>query len=887
MHEYTHRQLSAMDLTVGVASLNQYLVQSFGSPTDVTSFIGPFDVAQYFPQFQMGCGHCANQRVTRLLYAFARRFIGGVIRREDRSRLGSAVRYLIRGDSDSPVDSQIGYIFVWVAIQNGWETDELSCFGPYLLNWTVSGSLTETLGLDFLEANRRVMGNALLAFDRLSELEEVRGGALEVQRITNDVLNGTQETAMATLLNLVAEGRGFSRPMRLYASRLDREGTVEESLVWYQFLRESNNVTWTYLYPIFAAHGREKVTVPDQVRRFVADGTQRAIPDFTLTRLLEYAAASGDKAFGGEVLDRVLGSMHPGEYRISMIAVRFYVLTNDRHRLRQLGENTVFMSSADGQLLDYLASVRGEIAPSAQGLMNDILDFVRAWPNRANFLLLVRAIVFSESGDPTFVAALPGRLEAFLNEHPNPNDSIRNALVRSIFELKLVLKTLGPQLEASISRFLPEELSLSNKLFGLVRSEWHSSTPILDDYEAVGNAVLRSVLDVYVSNPDAGVGIDVVTFVLTLMASRQHSPTSDLLASMYARGLTTEDPEHLVALVKISHDSFPDAAAIAVGKATRNLFYAQPSGYLARDFARLAIQAGVTLDSRSAALYLQQDWKSGEFGDANALEGLPSESWSQLSVIFEEVMHELNQPLSGLTNRIQGMKRAGYQNIGQDNWDKSIDVLESLTRHIADRIYSYQSITADEGVARRFNIAKLVAEVVENQQSLAAELGVAIIVNDSYLRDSRWVFGAPMQFRIAFQNLLRNASKALTQVNRDRQISIDLFNPRQNDALVYVRVRDNGPGIPPDQQARIFDKGFTTKLGHGLGLGLALAASTVTASGGILKLERSDDAGSEFVIVLPSSANSTEISSAGIDLAGTEDESYEVESIEEMENYRE
>jgi signal transduction histidine kinase len=144
-----------------------------------------------------------------------------------------------------------------------------------------------------------------------------------------------------------------------------------------------------------------------------------------------------------------------------------------------------------------------------------------------------------------------------------------------------------------------------------------------------------------------------------------------------------------------------------------------------------------------------------------------------------------------------------------------------------------------------------------------------------------------MQFRIAFQNLLRNATKALTQVDRDRRIDIELFNPRQNDELVYVRVRDNGPGIPIEQQTRIFEKGFTTKLGHGLGLGLSLAASAVSASGGILKLERSDRAGTEFVIVLPASLNATTPGTQEVELGEIEEQEANLMQIEEMENYSE
>jgi two-component system, NtrC family, sensor kinase len=70
---------------------------------------------------------------------------------------------------------------------------------------------------------------------------------------------------------------------------------------------------------------------------------------------------------------------------------------------------------------------------------------------------------------------------------------------------------------------------------------------------------------------------------------------------------------------------------------------------------------------------------------------------------------------------------------------------------------------------------------------------------------------------------------------------------------VFVRIADNGPGIPPEIQARIFETFFTTKpVGKGTGLGLAISHQIVTEKHqGKLNLRSEPGAGTEFEVLLP------------------------------------
>ncbi|MFZ5761217.1 MAG: cache domain-containing protein [Thermodesulfobacteriota bacterium] len=75
----------------------------------------------------------------------------------------------------------------------------------------------------------------------------------------------------------------------------------------------------------------------------------------------------------------------------------------------------------------------------------------------------------------------------------------------------------------------------------------------------------------------------------------------------------------------------------------------------------------------------------------------------------------------------------------------------------------------------------------------------------------------------------------------------------KNDAAVRISVRDNGPGIAPELQTRIFTPYFTTREG-GSGLGLAIAYSIAKKHGGALTVDSAPGKGTVFHLMLPAAA---------------------------------
>jgi two-component system, NtrC family, sensor kinase len=114
------------------------------------------------------------------------------------------------------------------------------------------------------------------------------------------------------------------------------------------------------------------------------------------------------------------------------------------------------------------------------------------------------------------------------------------------------------------------------------------------------------------------------------------------------------------------------------------------------------------------------------------------------------------------------------------------------------------------------------------------------------------IMGNGNQIEQVLINMMINAQQAMD--GNAGNISIGSYITESGD--VQVRIKDDGPGMPKEIQAKIFEPFFTTKAaGKGTGLGLSVSYGIIKDHKGEIKLESETGGGTEFIITFPAGSN--------------------------------
>ncbi|WJW74578.1 ATP-binding protein [Thiohalobacter sp. IOR34] len=141
-----------------------------------------------------------------------------------------------------------------------------------------------------------------------------------------------------------------------------------------------------------------------------------------------------------------------------------------------------------------------------------------------------------------------------------------------------------------------------------------------------------------------------------------------------------------------------------------------------------------------------------------------------------------------------------------------------------------------------FDCAALFASVEAAMQAELAAGGARLQVEDR--SGGCLLQGNPELLAGALANLVSNSLQA------DGTTRIRIEAGSGTDGGVWIRVSDDGPGIPPALRERIFQPFFTTRP-NGTGLGLALVQSLVRSHGGAIELEDDETQGASFMLRFP------------------------------------
>jgi len=173
---------------------------------------------------------------------------------------------------------------------------------------------------------------------------------------------------------------------------------------------------------------------------------------------------------------------------------------------------------------------------------------------------------------------------------------------------------------------------------------------------------------------------------------------------------------------------------------------------------------------------------------------------------------------------------------------KTVDRLRHLERLIEDMLLFVRGAkVGSEPVL----LSELLREAQQTMEPHALACGLKFEFSDACGEQA--VRGDRQALVSALLSLLENAVQACKQGGRIRLAA------SISGAQAVIRVADDGAGIAPEAQARLFEPFFTTRSG-GTGLGLAIVRAVAEAHGGKVAASSVPGAGSEFVLWLPLAA---------------------------------
>jgi len=212
--------------------------------------------------------------------------------------------------------------------------------------------------------------------------------------------------------------------------------------------------------------------------------------------------------------------------------------------------------------------------------------------------------------------------------------------------------------------------------------------------------------------------------------------------------------------------------------------------------------------------------------------------------------HELRTPLNAVLgfSDLLADERYGPLNVRQRRY---VDHIHTGGKHLLKLISDILDLSKIEAGRMELTredlaVAPAFAEVINTLYPLAEKKSQALL---QQVEPNLHVHADAMRFKQVLTNLVGNAIKFTPEGGR-----IELVG-RQVGDQVRMEVRDNGPGIPVEQQQRIFEAFFrlarTGSATEGTGLGLAITARLVELHGSKLDIESKPGDGACFYFSLP------------------------------------
>jgi two-component system nitrogen regulation sensor histidine kinase NtrY len=217
------------------------------------------------------------------------------------------------------------------------------------------------------------------------------------------------------------------------------------------------------------------------------------------------------------------------------------------------------------------------------------------------------------------------------------------------------------------------------------------------------------------------------------------------------------------------------------------------------------------------------------------------DAWKEVA---RRIAHEIKNPLTPIKLSAERLERKFGPVVADPVFTQCTGLIVKQVEHLQEMVREFSSF------------AKL-PEVTLTAGRIEPLLQESISVFSNSHASIRWVLRAEEVPLVmldreamgrAIYNILLNAAEVLAD-QKDGRVETVLY-ARKRKGRIYIEISDNGSGIKPEEQSRMFEPYYSTKR-SGTGLGLAIVKSIISDHHGHIRVKPNEPVGTTFVIELP------------------------------------
>ncbi|NOZ54874.1 MAG: PAS domain S-box protein [Gammaproteobacteria bacterium] len=222
---------------------------------------------------------------------------------------------------------------------------------------------------------------------------------------------------------------------------------------------------------------------------------------------------------------------------------------------------------------------------------------------------------------------------------------------------------------------------------------------------------------------------------------------------------------------------------------------------------------------------------------------------NMLGEMTSEIAHELNQPLTAISNYCAaGLRLHKVGKLATEEIPKFLSEIIGQVERANQIIRHLRDFTQKRELQlKKLNLNDLITDVLQLMVGEKHKYDVSL--STALEAENACVLIDKILIEQVILNLLRNAIEAMAdQKNQNRNIIIRTLTSNTN--TIVVKIIDNGPGLSDELMSQVFEPFFTTKE-DGMGLGLSMCRSIIDTHQGKLWVTQNARVGTTFNIELP------------------------------------